>query len=100
MTPGHERIPFFVDQNVPESVGKVLEAAKHDVVRLREVMATDTADALIAVACAEGGQVLVTCDRDFRPFRRRSRSRSINITATRPAILIDAVQAPDPLPSG
>lgn len=64
-------IPFFTDQNVPDSVGKVLLAAGHKVTRLRDVMATTTADPIIAVACSQSGHVLVSHDSDFRQISKR-----------------------------
>lgn len=64
-------IPFFTDQNVPDSVGKVLIAAGHKVTRLRDVMATTTADPIIAVACSQSGHVLVSHDNDFRQVSKR-----------------------------
>lgn len=66
-------VPFFTDQNVPDSVGDVLLDAGHELTRLREVMETSTADPIIAVACASTGQVLVSHDTDFRNVSRRLR---------------------------
>lgn len=73
--PKHVSIPFFMDQNVPDSVGKFLETEGHTVVRLREVMATTTPDPVIAVACTKNGHVLVSHDKDFRQIAKR-----LNIT--------------------
>ncbi len=64
-------IRFFTDQNVPDSVGKVLQSAGHDLTRLRDVMDTTTADPIIAVACAQSGHVLVSHDGDFRGVSKR-----------------------------
>ena len=66
-------IPFFTDQNVPDSVGQVLLDAGHKVTRLRDVMETSTADPIIAVACAHSGQALVSHDTDFRHVSKRLR---------------------------
>jgi hypothetical protein len=41
----------------------------HDVVRLREVMAVDTADPVVARAAIEDRRILVTWDRDFNQQR-------------------------------
>lgn len=71
MPPPRTRIPFFLDNNVPDSVGTVLQDSGHDVTRLREVMDRESADPVIAIACARGGQVLVTHDRDFRSGAER-----------------------------
>lgn len=68
-------IPFFTDQNVPDSAGNTLVRAGHSLTRLRDVMATTTADPTIAVACSQSGHVLVSHDKDFRQVARR-----LNIT--------------------
>lgn len=64
-------IPFFTDQNVPDSVGDALLAAGHELTRLRDVMDTRSADPVIAVACAANGQVLISHDTDFRALSKR-----------------------------
>jgi|SRR5580700_3867592 predicted nuclease of predicted toxin-antitoxin system len=64
-------IPFFTDHNVPDSVGNVLVAAGHALTRLRDVMDTKTADPIIAVACSQTGNVLVSHDTDFRTLSKR-----------------------------
>lgn len=64
-------IPFFTDQNVPDSVGRNLVSAGHGLTRLRDVMDTNTADPIIYVACSRSGHVLVTHDKDFRDLSRR-----------------------------
>lgn len=69
------QIPFFTDQNVPDSVGNILIKAGHQVTRLRDVMLTTTADPIIAVACSQSGHVLVSHDNDFRQISKR-----LNIT--------------------
>lgn len=64
-------IPFFMDNNVAESVGKMLEAEKHDVVRLRECMAPDSSDPVVAIACVESSRVLISHDKDFKSISKR-----------------------------
>ncbi|MCW5575930.1 MAG: DUF5615 family PIN-like protein [Burkholderiales bacterium] len=64
-------IPFFTDQNVPESASQFFADMGHPIVRLREVMAITTPDPVIAVACSQSGQVLVTHDTDFRQASKR-----------------------------
>jgi hypothetical protein len=60
---------FITDHNVPDSVGNVLIDLGHDVVRLREVMAVDTTDPIVARAAIEDQRVLVSWDRDFNQQR-------------------------------
>ena len=64
-------IPFFADHNVPESVCLYLESEGHQVTRLRTVMATETADTIIAAACSHSGHVLISHDNDFRSLAKR-----------------------------
>ncbi|NJR72140.1 MAG: DUF5615 family PIN-like protein [Gammaproteobacteria bacterium] len=61
-----KKIPFFTDQNVPDSVGDYVVKAGHTVVRLRDEMPTNTKDPVVAVACSTAGHVLITHDSDFR----------------------------------
>jgi len=68
---GDHVIPFFMDNNVAESVGRALEAEKHDVVRLRECMPPDSPDPVVAIACAESSRVLITHDKDFKTISKR-----------------------------
>jgi predicted nuclease of predicted toxin-antitoxin system len=68
---GSHVIPFFMDNNVAESVGKALEAEKHDVVRLRDCMAPDSTDPVVAIACVESSRVLITHDKDFKAISKR-----------------------------
>jgi|SRR5690348_6771208 len=70
MDSGH-RIPFLTDQCVPDSVGSALATASHDVMRLRDCMANDSADQLVAIACIVSQRVLVTHDKDFRQISKR-----------------------------
>lgn len=59
-------IHFFTDQNVPDSLGTYLRKEGHTVTRLRDVMATNSPDPIVATACAESELVLITWDQDFK----------------------------------
>ena len=56
----------LLDNNVPDSVAAVFERHGHSVVRLREVLLTDSPDPVVAAASEEMGAVLVSADSDFR----------------------------------
>ena len=71
MTRKKVKIPFFTDQNVPESACRFLEQSGHLVTRLRDVMLEDSPDSVIAVACSQSGHVLVSHDKDFKSIARR-----------------------------
>lgn len=60
---------FLTDHNVPDSVGDALNGLGQDVVRLREVMAVDTTDPIVAKAAIEDGRILISWDRDFNQQR-------------------------------
>lgn len=67
-----EPIRFFTDQNVPESVARVLENAGYEVVRLREKVATNSPDNLVAAVSEANKSILVTMDRDFKAIAARA----------------------------
>lgn len=60
---------FLTDHNVPDSVGDVLLQLGHDLVRLREVMAVDATDPIVATAAMVDNRILVSWDRDFNQQR-------------------------------
>lgn len=64
-------LKFFIDQCVPDSVGRVLRAAGYSVELLREKLATDSPDQLVAAYSELSGAVLVSLDRDFRSLAPR-----------------------------
>ena len=70
-----QKIPFFTDEDVADSVGDVILAAGHRLVRLRDAMIRGSADPVVATACREGGLVLVT--HNYRDFRRISRDLEV-----------------------
>lgn len=64
-------LPFFTDQNVADSAGNALVAAGHSLVRLRDCMATDSPDDLVAAACLRSGHILISHDPDFKALAKR-----------------------------
>ncbi len=65
-------ISFFIDNCVPDSVGRALKAAGHQVVNLREVIAPDSPDQVVATLCDQNGLVLVSLDKDFDELHKRA----------------------------
>lgn len=53
-------ILFLTDANVPDSVGACLVERGHDVQRVRDIMAADAKDPVVAEAAMQAGRVLVT----------------------------------------
>lgn len=62
---------LFVDQCVPESVAKTLEKHGHEVIRLRERIAPDSPDTLVAAVSEANNAILVTMDGDARTIASR-----------------------------
>ncbi len=60
---------FLTDHNVPDSVGNKLVLLGQDVVRLRDVMAADAKDPVVATAAIADNRILVSWDRDFNQQR-------------------------------
>jgi predicted nuclease of predicted toxin-antitoxin system len=55
---------FFVDHCVPDSVGRVLRDAGHEAMLLRETIAANSPDPLVAAVSEMYGAVLVSHDKD------------------------------------
>lgn len=66
---GQDAFRFLSDHNVPDSFGNFLIGIGHDVVRLRDVMAINTSDPVVAKAAMESDRVLISWDRDFNQQR-------------------------------
>lgn len=79
---GRPAIRFFIDHCVPDSVGRVLRDAGHEVTLLR--IAPDSPDPLVAAVSEMSGAVLVSLDSDFRrlaprvPKGQRQRFRKLS----------------------
>jgi hypothetical protein len=77
-------IKFFIDHCVPDSVGGVLRDAGHEVILLRERIAQDSPDPLVAAVSELHGAVLVSLDSDFKrlaprvPIGERQRFRKLS----------------------
>jgi predicted nuclease of predicted toxin-antitoxin system len=63
---GQPPIRFFVDHCVPDSVGRALRDAGHEVILLRQRIAPDSLDPLVAAVSEMNGAILVSLDSDFK----------------------------------
>lgn len=61
---------FLADHCLSEHVAKALEKYGHNVMRLRDVMAPDTEDIVVAQTALNGNLILITHDDDFRAQQR------------------------------
>jgi len=57
---------FFIDQCVPDSVGRTLREAGYETILLREKIATNSPDTLVAAVAEANNAILVTMDADFK----------------------------------
>jgi predicted nuclease of predicted toxin-antitoxin system len=79
-----EAMRFFIDQNVPDSVARLLASKNYEVVPLRTRIPTDSPDTLVAAVAEANNAILVTFDADFKALaskigigRRRFASLSL-----------------------
>ena len=68
---GVDPISFLTDEDVPDSVGNVLQKAGHEVWRVRDVLVKGSPDKVVAAAARESDLVLVT--HNYRDFRKEAR---------------------------
>jgi len=59
-------IRFLVDQNVQMAVARWLTAKGYEVLHVRDILAADSPDKLIAFVANEAGLIVVTHDKHFR----------------------------------
>ena len=99
-------IRFFVDHCVPDSVGRMLIAEGYDVVLLRQQIAPNSPDPLVAAVSEMNGAILISMDSDFkalapragvgrRRFRRLSRiglTCRAPLTATRLKLALSLIE--------
>ena len=62
-------IAFLLDNNCPESIFLFLEARGHDVVRVRDIMPSNSPDPVVAEAAMQTDRILVGWDKDFNHQR-------------------------------
>ena len=63
------KLHLFLDNNVPDSLGRYLQRRGHSVHRQRFYIPADSPDPLVATTALEAGRILVTQDRDFNSQR-------------------------------
>ncbi|MBB4065750.1 DUF5615 family PIN-like protein [Gellertiella hungarica] len=71
MTSEKSRLRFFLDEGVPDSVGRKCSDAGHDVIYLRESIATGSPDELVCVAAEKNQAILVACDGDMKQLVKK-----------------------------
>ena len=63
------KLHLFLDNNVPDSVGRYMQGRGHSVLRQRYHIPADSPDQVVALTALKAGRILVTLDRDFNSQR-------------------------------
>lgn len=63
------QLPLFLDNNVPDSLGRYLQRRGHSVHRQRFYIPPDSPDPIVATTAMEAKRILVTQDKDFNSQR-------------------------------
>ena len=71
MTAARPVLRVFIDQCVPDSAGKAFQEHNHEVIYLREKIATNSPDPLVAAVAEANEAILVSLDADFRRIAKR-----------------------------
>lgn len=65
------RLKFLTDNCVPDSVGQALERAGHEVIRLRNILPTNSPDPIVATVAEVNDATLISFDKDFKALAPR-----------------------------
>jgi predicted nuclease of predicted toxin-antitoxin system len=65
------KLRLFLDEGVPDAVGRQFVAFGHEVIYLRDCIATGSPDDLVCVAAEANEAILVACDGDMRQMVKR-----------------------------
>ncbi len=63
------KLYFLTDNCVPDSIGNYLRRRGHSVYRVREKMAHDSPDQIVATAALKADRILISVDKDFNAQR-------------------------------
>lgn len=81
------RLRLFLDNNVPDSLGRYLQRRGHSVQRQRFWIPADSPDPVVATTAMEADRILVTLDKDFNSqrFQQDRFARLCRISLSGPA---------------
>lgn len=71
MTPARPVLRLFLDEGVPDSVGRCFAKAGHTVIYERDAIAPGSADQLVCAVSEENDAILVALDGDMRQLAQR-----------------------------
>ena len=68
-----KKLSFFLDNNVPDAIGRYLQSRGHSVLRQRFHIAHNATDPEVGMTALQAKRILVTWDKDFnsQTFRQR-----------------------------
>jgi hypothetical protein len=89
------KLRFFLDNNVPDSIGRYLQGRGHSVLRQRFHIPHNSTDPAVGMTALQANRILVTWDKDFnsQTFRqaRFDRLCRLSLSGDGPTLLL-AVQ--------
>ena len=65
------KLKLFLDEGVPASVGREFDDSGHEVIYLKDCIATGSPDDLVCVAAEKNEAILVACDGDMKQMVKR-----------------------------
>jgi predicted nuclease of predicted toxin-antitoxin system len=75
MSKAASKLAFFLDNNVPDSIGRFLQRRGHSVWRQCFYIPADSPDPLVAMTALTAGRILITQDKDFNSQRFQRQHR-------------------------
>ena len=66
------KLRFLLDEGVPDSVGRILQFAGHEVLYHRDILAAGSPDQAVCAAAKVNDCILVACDKDMRQIAKKA----------------------------
>jgi predicted nuclease of predicted toxin-antitoxin system len=66
-----KKLKLFLDEGVPDSVGRIFASFGHNVIYLRDAIEPGSPDTLVCAAAEANDAILVACDGDMRELARQ-----------------------------
>jgi hypothetical protein len=71
MVGARAKLRFFLDQNIPDAIGRYLRGRGHSVALLRYHIPDNSPDPVVGMTALQASRILVSWDRDFNAQRFR-----------------------------
>lgn len=66
-----KKLRLFLDEGVPDSVGRIFASFGHEVIYLRDAIEPGSPDTLVCATAEANDAILVACDGDMRELARQ-----------------------------